>query len=461
MYNPSRHAQPGVILMRANRRFAFAALTLSSLLLGVGCVDLTTPRVLSGGRGGQGGTTSETTTSVPVPETGGSGGTMASATGGITRSGGATADNAGGATVDEDSGLATGGVGGTTANETGGVMADDGDGGATTDDTGGATALADGGVTTGGAGGGAKGGAGGTKTGGTKTGGTTGGTRTGGTTATGGKTSPRDAADSADLRPGNEVSPPADVAPLPDAAVDAPGVPDARADRDASPDAPTAGLVLYYSCEQANGTSLPDLSGNGKNGTLIGPFNIVPGRVGNALALTATNTAAGAGVSGGYVSMPLDSFATVQEITIATWFKINNPLTYQRVFDIGTIATASSMFVTTKYTTGNLHFTIRTSPSTGVVDRDDIDGPAILAGDWHHVAVVLDAAGNGRLYLDGTQVGPTTAMKLRPAILGAAPNDWIGRSQFVADPYFDGAIDEFRIYNRALGAAEIQALYNQ
>ncbi len=44
------------------------------------------------------------------------------------------------------------------------------------------------------------------------------------------------------------------------------------------------------------------------------------------------------------------------------------------------------------------------------------------------------------------------------ADLGATANDWIGRSEFTKDPFFDGAVDEFRIYDRALSPEEIQAL---
>ena len=71
---------------------------------------------------------------------------------------------------------------------------------------------------------------------------------------------------------------------------------------------------------------------------------------------------------------------------------------------------------------------------------------------------MLDASG-GRLYLNGVQVGTNTAMPMVPEDLGATPNDWIGRSEFSSNPYLDGAIDEFRIYNRALSAAEIVALF--
>ena len=42
------------------------------------------------------------------------------------------------------------------------------------------------------------------------------------------------------------------------------------------------------------------------------------------------------------------------------------------------------------------------------------------------------------------------------------PNmNYIGKSQFAGDPLFNGLIDEFRIYNRALSADEIKAAYNK
>ena len=49
-------------------------------------------------------------------------------------------------------------------------------------------------------------------------------------------------------------------------------------------------------------------------------------------------------------------------------------------------------------------------------------------------------------------------MTLRPSDLGAIDYAYIGKSQFGADPYFDGQIDEFRVYGRALDATEIETL---
>jgi hypothetical protein len=49
-------------------------------------------------------------------------------------------------------------------------------------------------------------------------------------------------------------------------------------------------------------------------------------------------------------------------------------------------------------------------------------------------------------------------MTLSPANLGNTTQYYIGRSQY-ADPYLDGQLDQFRIYNRALSAAEVLALF--
>ena len=50
-------------------------------------------------------------------------------------------------------------------------------------------------------------------------------------------------------------------------------------------------------------------------------------------------------------------------------------------------------------------------------------------------------------------------MTLNSSNLGNTTNNWIGRSQYGSDAFLDGQIDEFRIYNRALSAAEVLALF--
>jgi len=73
------------------------------------------------------------------------------------------------------------------------------------------------------------------------------------------------------------------------------------------------------------------------------------------------------------------------------------------------------------------------------------------------VAVVITDgvdANTVQLCLDGDVVATETTDTL-PADLGVTTQNWLGRSQWAADDYFAGMLDEFRIYNRALSAGEI------
>jgi hypothetical protein len=54
-------------------------------------------------------------------------------------------------------------------------------------------------------------------------------------------------------------------------------------------------------------------------------------------------------------------------------------------------------------------------------------------------------------------------MTLHAVDLGATGNNWLGRSQFAAasanNPLFNGQLDDFRAYKRALSNVEISALF--
>ena len=69
---------------------------------------------------------------------------------------------------------------------------------------------------------------------------------------------------------------------------------------------------------------------------------------------------------------------------------------------------------------------------------------------WTHIAATTDGS-RGILYFNGVAVTTNTSMTLTaPDIVPT--NVWFGRSQFPADPYFNGEISSIRIYGRALSA---------
>jgi len=76
-----------------------------------------------------------------------------------------------------------------------------------------------------------------------------------------------------------------------------------------------------------------------------------------------------------------------------------------------------------------------------------------------HLAVVVNGAASAlTLYVDGVPNGVPGTMS-DSALLARVvdDNNWIGRSQWAADQLYAGAVFEFRIYSRALSAAEIAA----
>jgi hypothetical protein len=216
----------------------------------------------------------------------------------------------------------------------------------------------------------------------------------------------------------------------------------------------TEGLVAYYRCESASGTELPDdSSSHAYPGTLhtgaggAAGYSFGSGKVVNALYLVAAQQ--------GYVTLPVGLLANACEATIATWVWVNSSQNSQRIFDFGQ-DTNVYMFLTPGYNTSNVPRFAITIGGNQAEQRLD-SNTSLPTGSWQHVAVVLGPNG-GFLYVNGTQVASNPAMTLRPADLGNPPNLYVGRSQFPADPYFDGRIDSFRIYDHALSADEIIAV---
>jgi arabinan endo-1,5-alpha-L-arabinosidase len=137
--------------------------------------------------------------------------------------------------------------------------------------------------------------------------------------------------------------------------------------------------------------------------------------------------------------------------TLAGWVKWNGGAAWQRYFDFGN-GTNAYLFLTPNNNAGKMRFAITTA---GSKNEQRIDAPAALpTNSWCHVAVTLDGS-VGVLYLDGIPVATNTALTVRPWQVLARSN-YLGHSQFAADPYFNGQIGSFRTFSRALSAAEIQ-----
>jgi len=86
----------------------------------------------------------------------------------------------------------------------------------------------------------------------------------------------------------------------------------------------------------------------------------------------------------------------------------------------------------------------------------------LTTGSWYHVAGVYDASAHTlKLYLNGADnSGTLSGGPVTGSIKNSTANALIGARSGGSTEGFNGTLDEVRIYNRALTAAEISALYN-
>jgi len=214
-----------------------------------------------------------------------------------------------------------------------------------------------------------------------------------------------------------------------------------------SVDPGTTGLAAYYTFEG----DVKDSSGRNNNGVTVNDpmYGDSLSGMGKAVQLDGVND---------YVELPIGTLvSTLTSATVATWVNFD-PTTsgsWSRVFDFGTDPNRYMFLTPRQGTAGTMRFAIRASATTA---ESNITAPAMLPSGWHHVAVVIDGpTKTAQLYQDDRVVASGTITNL-PADLGTTTQNWLGRSQFTADGYLGGALDDLRIYNRALTADEVRYL---
>lgn len=166
--------------------------------------------------------------------------------------------------------------------------------------------------------------------------------------------------------------------------------------------------------------------------------------------------------SSGYVDLPNKLISVLTDVTLVTWAKFLGGAGYERIFDFG-------VGVGENDTSGQGVSYVAVAPYGGtsrllMLARKDAASPEVqIPSDAdindqqeHQVALVFASMSRAELYLDGKLLGRTAITFSLSDIVDV--NDWLGRSQWVNDHYFNGSIDEFRIYGQALTPCAIQAL---
>jgi len=202
-------------------------------------------------------------------------------------------------------------------------------------------------------------------------------------------------------------------------------------------------LLGYWTFNEGTGSTAADSSGHGFTGTLWGGASWGAGRSGNALFLT---------VGSQYVAINTLSGSKTGPFTVSAWLR-------------PTASTAAYTFIGSngpdygfeaKMQSGTQ---IMTSIGTGT---SWITRPASSyswsANNWYHVTYVIDTTGY-RAYVNGVQVGTGTYAGT-PLLYDGTHSLVVGYTgHTIFQEFFKGNIDELKIYNRALTAAEVSQVY--
>jgi hypothetical protein len=209
----------------------------------------------------------------------------------------------------------------------------------------------------------------------------------------------------------------------------------------------TTGLVLYLKMDEGSGTTAADSSGNAHTGTLNGP-TWVPGRIGDALGFDGIDD---------YVSLanPLTGYSA---LTVTMWVRrLGSGTNWGRLFLNTTVN--NSITITEGQDPGGVLF--RLTDSGGVWHELTLPSGTLNTA-WHHFTLRWDGS-DMQIYEDGAlAAGPIAfAGALHAALPGKGPV--IGGETAAHDccgtaSWFNGEIDELRVYSRALSVAEIGQL---
>jgi hypothetical protein len=212
-----------------------------------------------------------------------------------------------------------------------------------------------------------------------------------------------------------------------------------------------ANLMAYYAMEG----DMKDSSGHGYDGTAQGGPSFVDGLTGYGKAILM-------GGNDDYAELPIGKVVkTLKDTTITSWVNFSHQGGgWQRIFDFGNSSATGYMLLCPSgqgLLNAPLWFAIsKTGNATG--QESIIQSAAPLPAGWHFVAVVINSSTmRVRLYVDGDFAGEGATATL-PADLGETTQNWLGRSQYATDAYYNGLLDDFRIYNRVLSDGEIRYL---
>lgn len=174
------------------------------------------------------------------------------------------------------------------------------------------------------------------------------------------------------------------------------------------------------------------------------------GQVGNGYNFTASSSE--------YINVsdPTLQITTGGAYTLMAWVKPSDLAANYGIMHLGDAGDSRiSMMVRTDGTI----FSYAQGQTTYCMHTDAVSSGSLTAGQWSHVAIVIDLSGSGYQYINGVQDGSDdcsgcgTFSDTGKVLVGS-------HTPWGLEMFFNGDMDEARVYNRSLSADEVLFIYN-
>ncbi|ROP26553.1 LamG-like jellyroll fold domain-containing protein [Pseudokineococcus lusitanus] len=223
--------------------------------------------------------------------------------------------------------------------------------------------------------------------------------------------------------------------------------------------AETPELVLHYTFDDVDlaGGVVPDSSAKGLDGQLrgAGGATVVEGAAGTALELPGGTP----GTDSPFVEIPGGVFEGLEAATISTWVRWDGGPDFQWVYNLGA-NNERATFLTPSFS-GDARTRSSVKPVNGNAEVGVSGGSKLPTGSWVQATTVLDGS-TVVYYVNGLEVGRQSAALDLDAVLHAdGTSGRIGRAFWEGHPFFDGAVDDFQVFDAAMSPEQVVELYGQ
>ncbi|HYG73398.1 MAG TPA: LamG-like jellyroll fold domain-containing protein [Planctomycetota bacterium] len=201
-------------------------------------------------------------------------------------------------------------------------------------------------------------------------------------------------------------------------------------------------LAAHWTFDETAGLNAADRSGNGNTGTLVNGSSWSAGKIAGGLRFDGVDD---------YVECANNpSLNPVGQLSLSAWVNADTATSSKVI--VSKANGSVLQYTLVRFGNGSLRFNIGTT--SGIAGLSSVT--ALAANRWYHVAATYDGS-TIRLFIDGVL---NASVAKSGAMSDCGRGVRIGAGTGTESMFFKGSLDDLRIYNQALSAAEISALAN-